>query len=127
MTKLLMLEVMLNYRAEQLKRNLEQSYDFTVQSAFNTLDDWLYTYIDSTNLKRFLIKMGHIPSKAELASIIRRIDMDGDGKLKLEEFQDGVKSQFTLVNSWGSKASKAKPTRVFMEGGSLGHTKPISR
>ena len=42
LTKLLMLEVMLNYRAEQLKRNLEQSYDFAVRSAFNAIDDWLY-------------------------------------------------------------------------------------
>ena len=42
LTKLLMLEVMLNYRSEQLKRNLEQSYDFTVKAAFNAVDDWLY-------------------------------------------------------------------------------------
>jgi Ca2+-binding EF-hand superfamily protein len=86
LTKLLMLEIMLNYRAEQLKRNLEQSYDFTVLCAFNTVDDWLYNYIDITNLKRFLVKMGHVPSKFELLSIIRRIDTDGDGKLNLSEF-----------------------------------------
>jgi Ca2+-binding EF-hand superfamily protein len=81
-----MLEIMLNYRAEQLKRNLEQSYDFTVLCAFSTVDDWLYNYIDITNLKRFLVKMGHVPSKFELLSIIRRIDTDGDGKLNLSEF-----------------------------------------
>ena len=62
------------------------------------MDDWLYTYIDSTNLKRFLIKMGHVPTRIELSSIIRRIDTDGDGKLKLGEFIEGIKSQFALVN-----------------------------
>lgn len=110
LTKLLMLEIMLNYRAEQLKRNLEQSYDFTIQSAFNAIDDWLYQYIDSTNLKRFSVKMGHVPTKFELSSILRRIDTDGDGKLRLKEFTEGIKSQFALVNQWGSKAPKGKPT-----------------
>ncbi len=54
---------MLNFRSEQLKRNLEQSYDFTVQNAYQAVDDWNYTFIDHTNLKRFLVKMGHVPSK----------------------------------------------------------------
>jgi hypothetical protein len=126
LTKLLMLEVMLNYRAEQLKRNLEQSYDFTVQASFNAVDDWLYQYIDTTNLKRFLVKMGHVPTKFELSSIIRRIDTDGDGKLRMAEFTEAIKSQFTLVNQWGSKAPQSKPTRVFMAG-ELGHIRAVSR
>lgn len=74
---------MLNFRAEQIKRNLEQSYDFTLQSSFLAVDDWHYNYIDITNLKRFLVKMGYVSSKYELQSIIRRIDTDGDGKLRI--------------------------------------------
>jgi hypothetical protein len=30
--------------------------------------------------------------KAELIAIIRRLDTDGDSKLKLNEFADGIKS-----------------------------------
>jgi len=120
LTKLLILEIILNYRGEQLKRNLEQSYDFTIQGAFHAVDDWLYNYIDITNLKRFFIKMGYSPTKALLKSVIRRIDIDGDGKLKKPEFAEGIKSQFTLVNHFGSKLPFAKPTRVFMEG-DIGH------
>jgi len=56
------------------------------------VDDWLYHFIDATNLKRFLVKMGHVPTKFEIASIIRRIDTDGDGKLRLKEFTEGIKS-----------------------------------
>lgn len=126
LTKLLMLEVMLNYRAEQLKRNLEQSYDFSVLSSFQAVDDWSFHYVDTTNLKRFLVKMGHVPTKFELSGIIRRIDMDGDGKLKIDEFTDGIKSQFTQVNQWGSKAPKAKPSRVFMDG-NIGHQRGWSK
>jgi Ca2+-binding EF-hand superfamily protein len=71
---------------------LEQSYDFTIQNAYKAVDDWNYTFIDHTNLKRFLVKMGHVPSRQELLSIIRRIDTDGDCKLKKAEFSEGIKS-----------------------------------
>jgi Ca2+-binding EF-hand superfamily protein len=92
LTKLLILEVMMNFRAEQLKRNLEQSYDFSVSNAYHAVDDWNYTYIDCVNLKRFLVKMGYVPTRFELISIIRRIDTDGDTKLNIKEFSDSIKS-----------------------------------
>lgn len=73
--------------------------------------------------------MGHVPSRFELSSIIRRIDVDGDGKLRLQEFQEGIKSQFTLVNKWGNKASRVNPTRVFMDGKThvRGYSKIVER
>ena len=48
--------------------------------------------------------MGHVPSKQELIAIIRRVDTDGDGKLKLDDFSEGIKSQYSIVNSFGSMA-----------------------
>ena len=39
---------------ENFKRSLESSYDFTVQGAFKSIDDWNYGYIDKSNLKKFL-------------------------------------------------------------------------
>lgn len=45
-----------------------------------------------------MIKMNYVPTRFELVSIIRRIDTDGDAKLKLKEFSESVKSQFALVN-----------------------------
>ena len=84
-----------------------------MQAAFNAVDDWNYTYIDTVNLKRFMIKMNYVATRFELVSIIRRVDTDGDAKLKLKEFSESVKSQFALVNHYGSKATKGKPTRSF--------------
>lgn len=89
-----------------------------MQAAFNAVDDWNYTYIDTVNLKRFMIKMNYVPTRFELVSIIRRVDTDGDAKLKLKEFSESVKSQFALVNQYGSKATKGKPTRPFAPNGS---------
>lgn len=79
-------------KAESLKRTLEQSYDFSVNIAFKAIDDWNYNYIDFTNLRRFLRNVGYLSSKQELIAIIRRIDTDGDSKLKIDEFSEAVRS-----------------------------------
>ncbi len=79
-------------KAENLKRCLEQSYDFSVQTAFKAVDDWHYTYIDDKNLRRFLRNVGCLASKSELVAIIRRVDLDGDAKINIEEFGEGIRS-----------------------------------
>jgi Ca2+-binding EF-hand superfamily protein len=42
--------------------------------------------------------MGYISKKIELTSIIRRFDTDGDAKINLSEFTEGLRSAL-LVNS----------------------------
>ncbi len=71
---------------ERLKQDLSSRYDFSVSSLFNEVDDWNYKYIDFTNLKRFLIKTGHLSTEALLVAILRRFDLDADAKLTFEEF-----------------------------------------
>jgi hypothetical protein len=51
--------------------------------------------------------MGVLMQKSELVSLIRRIDLDGDAKISYEEFFEGVKSQFSLINRVG-KGIKTK-------------------
>ena len=51
--------------------------------------------------------MGVLMQKSELVALIRRIDLDGDAKISYEEFFEGVKSQFSLINRVG-KGVKAK-------------------
>jgi hypothetical protein len=46
-----------------MKRELASAYDYTAKKAFYAVDDWNYGYLDASNLKRFLRKMGVVTSK----------------------------------------------------------------
>jgi len=83
LSQLLFREVNLHLKAENMKRSLESSYDFSIRAAFKAIDDWNYSFIDKQNLKRFLRSMGHIATKAEIVAILRRFDLDGDAKINL--------------------------------------------
>ena len=115
LTILLVKEVKFHMKAENLKRILETSYDFTVQAAFNVIDDWHYKYIDEANLKRFLRSVGHVATRKQLIGIIRRIDTDGDAKINLEEFGEGIRSQFALTSPFISKVKPCLPTSSFIQ------------
>jgi Ca2+-binding EF-hand superfamily protein len=83
-------EVKNQTKIENIKRNLEAAYDFTVAGAFKIIDDWNYKYIDANNLKRFMRNVGYVPLKKELTAIIRRFDTDGDAKINYPEFVSGI-------------------------------------
>lgn len=83
-------------KVDQLKRNLENKYDFTFKQAFRAVDDWNYGYIDHANLKKFLRSMGFVAAKQDLINILRRFDMDGDAKVSFKEFEIGFKSSLTV-------------------------------
>ena len=84
-------EISLHNRTERLKQELTLNLDFTPEDAYKSIDDINYGYIDFNNLKRFLKKNKFIPTNKDLAAIIRRMDMDADSKLKLNEFVEGIK------------------------------------
>ena len=71
-------------------RSWQQDMTFKVESLYKEVDDINYTYIDASNLKRFLIKTGIFPNDSLLISILRRFDLDADAKLSLKEFIEGV-------------------------------------
>lgn len=86
-------------KADQMKRTLENAYDFTVKKAFAAIDDWNYGYLDQNNIKRFLRAASHVATKAELVGILRRFDIDGDQKINLKEFELGIKSSLAVFPS----------------------------
>mmetsp|Transcript_1336 Transcript_1336/g.1732 ORF Transcript_1336/g.1732 Transcript_1336/m.1732 type:complete len:95 (-) Transcript_1336:376-660(-) len=88
----------MHLKAENIKRSLESSYDFSVRAAFKAIDDWNYNYIDKQNLKRFLRSMGHLASKQEIVAILRRFDLDGDAKINMQEFGEAIKTQLAASN-----------------------------
>ena len=84
-------ELRLAKEIELLKQQLASRYDYSLEVLFKSVDDWNYKYIDQTNLKRYLIKCGVIPSAGLLQAVIRRLDLDADAKLNMREFIDGVR------------------------------------
>lgn len=91
LAKLLQRELKLAREAERIKQELASRYDYGLEKLYKDVDDINYGYVDSSNLKRFLIRCGILPSEACLISIIRRFDLDADAKLNKKEFIEGVK------------------------------------
>mmetsp|Transcript_7632 Transcript_7632/g.7007 ORF Transcript_7632/g.7007 Transcript_7632/m.7007 type:complete len:177 (+) Transcript_7632:437-967(+) len=108
LTQVFVREIGLQIKVENLKRSLDQRYDFSVGGAFKSVDDWNYGYLDKANLKRFLRQTGHIASKNEIISIIRRFDTDGDAKVNLEEFMDGMKTAMVAHSSSSKKERQSQ-------------------
>jgi len=73
-----------------LKQDLATSYDYSLEALYNNIDDCNFKFIDTSNLKRFLVKCCIYASEALLISIIRRMDLDADARLSKREFFDGV-------------------------------------
>jgi len=70
------------------------THDFTMWKSFKLVDDWNYGFIDNNNLKRFLLAMGYSHQKGDGVNmkkltngIIRRFDLNGDGKLNFNEYK----------------------------------------
>lgn len=53
-----------------------------------------YGYLDFDNLKRYLNKFKKDLKKPDINSIIRRMDLDGDGKIAFNEFSIGITPEY---------------------------------
>lgn len=75
------------------------------------IDDCNFGFIDTSNLKRFLVKCCIYASDALLISIIRRMDLDADARLSKREFSDGIipLENFTKGSLSEMKKSAKKP------------------
>lgn len=113
--KLFVKEIAFHRRTEKIKQELACKPDFDNKAGFKAIDDWNYNYIDFSNLKRFLKSSGHISTNKELSAIIRRLDLNADSRLSLEEFAEGIKptepySRVTVTKA--IKTSKQKTSKV---------------
>ena len=74
-------EIHYHVKVEIEKKTLERQEDFNTVSSFTIIDDHRQGYLDFENLKRYLTKFKRDVKKPDLNSIIRRMDLDGDGKI----------------------------------------------
>lgn len=58
------------------------------------MDFQRYGYLDFECLKRFMGKVNKDITKPEINAIIRRMDLDGDGKINFNEFSHGITPEY---------------------------------
>lgn len=64
--------------------------EFNSKNLFDMIDCGT-KWIDTTNLKKFLMNCAFLPNDNLTLAIIRRVDLDSDAKLNYKEFLDAVK------------------------------------
>lgn len=98
-----------------LRRDLEVRFDYSVLSAYRSVDRYNDGNINSVNLGSFLRSQGHYASERELLAIIRRIDTDGDARLSYSEFAEFMRSSggsFAPASSSPARARSAGNRRL---------------
>jgi len=88
-----------------LKQDLHFTYDYSLDSLYSEIDDCNMKFIDTSNLKRYLVKCGVYASDATLIAIIRRMDLDADARLTQKEFIDGIKPMEHFTKSSAVKSA----------------------
>jgi hypothetical protein len=73
------------------RMDLKVLHDFTPLTAFKTIDETNEGYLDHSSLKRFLKKNGHLATSRDLINIVRRIDLDNDAQLNLDEWSEALR------------------------------------
>ena len=97
-----------------LKQDLASAYDFNPDALYAHIDDCNFKFIDTSNLKRFLVKCCIYASDTLLIAIIRRMDLDADARLSAKEFMDGVSPLENFTKGSLSEMKKVAKKSVTM-------------
>lgn len=115
---------------DNLRSDLNKRFDYSPIACFRAIDRYNSGVIDVYSLGQFLRNLGHYGTDRELLSIIRRIDENGDCKIRPDEFiafmrpSPGFSPQ-PLASSYSSHAEERKrdgnsPLRQKSRGGAGG-------
>ena len=112
-----------------LKQDLASSYDFNTDSCYKNIDDCNFGFIDTSNLKRFLVKCCIYASDALLIAIIRRMDLDADARLSKREFFDGIQplENFTKGSLTEMKRTVKKSGRATASANNFRKTQSVGK
>lgn len=93
LSRLLQMEITMHNESENLKQRFESHMDYTPQAAYNCVDNSALGFIDIKGFDNFFKRL--FTKGIELEdnqALIRRLDLDGDSKLKPEEYLKGIKA-----------------------------------
>jgi Ca2+-binding EF-hand superfamily protein len=76
-------------RVESLKRSLNLTYDFTSGRAFTALDYDAKNFLIPEDLADFSDELGRPLNDKDIDAIIRRLDVDQDGRVSYSEYLNG--------------------------------------
>ena len=65
-------------------------YDCNYDDLYHELDDCNFGFVDTSALKRYLLKCSIYASDVLLIAIVRRLDLDADARLSRKELLDGI-------------------------------------
>lgn len=68
--------------------------DFSTVAAFSVIDTQKHGYIDFETLRKFLSKFKKDLKRTDITAIIRRMDLDADGKITFREFSHGITPEY---------------------------------
>lgn len=87
-------EMHYHLKVEGEKKTLERQVDFSTVAAFTVIDQQRHGYLDFEAIRKFLSKFKKEVSKSDVNSIIRRMDVDADGKISFREFSHGITPEY---------------------------------
>lgn len=96
-------------KVEQEKKTLERQVDFSTVAAFSVIDQSRHGYIDFESIRKFLSKFKKDVKKSDVNSIIRRMDLDADGKITFREFAHGITPEYPGVIQPATSGTDSSP------------------
>ena len=106
-------------RLELGKKDLALRHDFSIVSAFSTLDYPSTSLLSRDKLSDFLRRNGKIAFEEDIDAVLRRVDVDGDERLSFSEFSDFLRPQEPVFLS----SPRRSPTRT----SPVRHSSPLRR
>ena len=94
MARLFKMEITFHEEVEPLKQKMETHAGYSHKVAFKTIDPTNIGFIDVKTLDNFF-KRNRCKgiTLEDNAAVIRRFDLDNDGKLRFEEFETGIHAE----------------------------------
>lgn len=125
LSALLEAEIQMHLNLEQVKKELESCFDFSLRRLFKSIDEVRAGHITEASLRQFLKRMGHQALKSEVIALIRRFDLDGDSRISFPEFCEAIRSispnmspdplKFQQAKRFSPTKNQPSPVRIEIE------------